>query len=157
MQERVNEIIDFLIQEISRQADPLGLNLDVISERLLDKGYTEPEIHKAVEWVIMNLGAKELSRGDKDPSAQTPSMRVLISEELNFFSPESYGYLIHLQSLGILSPLMVEQVIERCFVMGLGRVELDDLKVVVSQALLGKDLGKHNTDAIYHPGNDRLN
>ena len=92
-------------------------------------------------------------QGHKPP----PPIRMLIPEEMHFFNADAHGYLIQLQALELVDALQVEQIIERCFLMGLSRVELDDLKMVVSQFLLGKELGTFDTDAVYYPGNDRLN
>lgn len=157
MQERIDEIIKLLIKEISQLSDPVGLDLKRLSDRLLEEGYTEREIHKAVEWVITNLNNDQDPDASKASRHSPPSLRILISEEQNFFTPEAYGYLIQLQSLGIVNPLQVEHIIERCFLMGLNRVGVEDLKTVVSQILLGKEIGNFNTDSVYHPGNDRIN
>ena len=159
MQERINEIIEFLIKEISQLAEPatLGLNLEELSERLLEEGYTEREIHKAVEWVVSDLSKKHLSLPSNKEKKTLPSLRILVAEELSFFTPEAYGYLIQLQTLGIIVPMQVEQVIERCFFMGLTRIDVDELKSIVFQILLGKETGTIKTKTVYHPGNDKLN
>jgi len=157
MQERIDEIIRFLIKEISQLSDPVGLDLKKLSDLLLKEGYTEREIHKAVEWVITNLNNDEMPATSPAGSRNQPSLRILISEEQNFFTAQAYGYLIQLQSLGIVNPLQVEQIIERCFLMGLNRIDVEDLKTVVSQILLGKEIGNFNTNSVYHPGNDRIN
>lgn len=157
MQERINEIIEFLIKKLSQISDPVGLDLKKLSDMLLEEGYTEREIHTAVEWVIANLNKEPAPSASKSLPRPTPSIRVLISEEQNFFTPAAYGYLIQLQSLGILNPLQVEQIIERCFLMGMNRVDMEEIKTVVSQILLGKEVGNFKTDSVYHPGNDKVN
>ncbi|NIS37888.1 DUF494 domain-containing protein, partial [Candidatus Saccharibacteria bacterium] len=68
-------------------------------------------------------------------------MRTLTTDELNFFTPEAYGYLIQIQLLGIVTPLQIEQIIDRCFFMGITRIDVKDVKVVVTQILLGKRVG----------------
>ncbi len=159
MQERINEIIDFLIKEISQLTEPAttGLNLEALSEKLLEEGYTEPEIHTAVEWVIANLSKEHLSTPSKTQGKKLPSLRILVAEELNFFTTEAYGYLIQLQTLGIIGPMQVEQIIERCFFMGLARIDVEELKSIVFQVLLGKEMGSIYNKTVYHPGNDKLN
>ena len=157
MQERINKIIEFLIKEISQLSEPFGLSIEKLSEKLLKEGYTEREIHKAVEWVIMNLNHENVSYASQIVKQSPPAVRFLIAEELNFFSPEAHGYLIQLQMLGIISALQVEQIIERCFLLGMGKAGIDDVKTVVSQMLLGKEVGTFDTDAVYYPGNDMLN
>lgn len=157
MQEKIDQIIEFLISEISTISDAYTLNLERISEQLLQEGYTEGEIHKAVEWVVLNLNQDRSSFAERLNRKNPPSLRVLIAEELNFFSSEAYGYIIQLQTLGIVSPLQIEQIIERCFLNGLNRVEIGEVKTVVSQVLLGKEIENDYTDTVYMPGNDIIN
>lgn len=157
MQERINEIIEFLMREIAQLREPLGHSIEKLSKKLLKKGYTEGEIHKAVEWVILNLDKPQKPAASRKFPHPGMSLRVLIPEEMQFFSPPAYGYLIQLQTLGIISPLQVDLIIERCFLMGLSQAGVDEVKTVVSQLLLGKELGTFDTDSVYHPGNDTIN
>lgn len=157
MPERINEIIEFLIDEISQLTGPVGLNIEKISAKLRKQGYTEREIHKAVEWVILNLNEDPRKPSPRSRKNPPPSLRTLISEELNYFTPAAHGCLIQLQTLGILNALQVEQVIERCFLAGISQADIDEVKMVVSQFLLGKELRGFDTDAVYHPGNDKVN
>lgn len=157
MQERINEIIQFLMREISRLSDPFSINIKKLSERLLEKGYTKGEINKAFEWVVMNLEKNQLPPDAQSESKRKSSVRILSNEELNFFSAEAYGYLIQLQALNIVNALQVEHIIERCFMLGLTRIDVEDVKNAVSQIILGKEVGGLKTNSVYHPGNDRIN
>ncbi len=157
MQERVSEIIEVIIEELSQHTDPFGKNLDKISEKLLAEGYTEGEIHKAVEWIILNINKEQQSLSSTPPLRTPPALRTLTTDELNFFTPEAYGYLIQIQLLGIVTPLQIEQIIDRCFFMGITRIDVKDVKVVVTQILLGKRVGTFDTNAVYYPGNDKIN
>lgn len=159
MQEKVDEIIEFLIKEISQLAEPvvLGLNLEALSEQLLKEGYTEREIHKAVEWIISNVSKERLASPPPRSGKPFPSLRILVAEELSFFTAEAYGYLLQLQTLGVISSMQVEQVIERCFFMGLTKIDVEELKIIVFQVLLGKGIGTRKRKTVYYHGNDRLN
>ncbi len=157
MQEKISEIIDLLIKEIAQLSEPVHFNYDHVSRKLLKKGYSEPEIHKAVEWVLTNINRKEVSVSIRPTEQRVLPFRMLIEEERNFFSPEAYGYLIQLQSLKMVNVLQVEQIIETCFMLGHTYVELNDMKTVVSEILLGKKIGTLGTDSVYHPGNDKIN
>ncbi len=157
MQEKINQIIRYLLKEISEYGGVHGPNIEKLSRQLIKEGYTEPEIHQAVEWVITNLGEENLPADYPTPAAETPSLRYLTPEEQVFFSKEAYGYLIQLQSLRILDPLRVEHIIEYSVLGGLDKVDLENLKSITAQVLLGKEIGTFNTDAVYHPGNDRIN
>lgn len=158
MQERVNEIIELLMREIAAHPDPVGENLEKLSEKLLKKGYTEREIRKAVECVLSQLG--EHPRHSSRLSSRSKaafSLRLLNPEEMHFFTPKAYGYLIELQAWGIIKPLQVEQIIERCLIMGITHIDIEEIKTIVSQILLGEELSSFETDSIYYPGNDWVN
>ncbi|MGH1365694.1 MAG: DUF494 family protein [Calditrichia bacterium] len=163
MRERISKIIEMLIREMTDLPDPFGGHIEALSRKLLDAGYTQGEINKAVEWVITNFDESQGPLQNLENAKNMPSLRLLSAEEMNFFSPEAYGYLIQVQALSIVSPLQIEQIIERCFLMGLSRIETEDIKTVVSQILLGKEpggLGSENTgrsEVMYHPGNDKIN
>ena len=68
-----------------------------------------------------------------------------------------YGYLLQLQTLRLMNALQTEQIIEKCFLMGVGKISVDDLKIIAAQFLLGKEPGTFDTDAVYYPGNDIIN
>lgn len=157
MHERINQIIDFLMDKIARRRDPIGISLEALSQQLLQKGYTEGEINKAVEWVIMNLNQDQVGGTVRGRGVPPPALRILVPEERHFFAEDAYGYLIQLQSLGIISPIHIEQVLERCFMMGLNRVELEDVKLVVTQVLLGRATTHTTPRGVYSAGNDILN
>jgi len=157
MQERVNKIIDFLLQEISQSSESVQFDLEKISQRLLAEGYTEREIDKAVQWVIMNLGNRQVPPHLHKTGKKTPSIRVLMPEEIRFFTKEAYGYLIQLQSLGILSALQIEPVIERCFLMGLHEVDVEELRAIISQVLMEDRKDPSATNSVFSPGNDKIN
>ncbi len=157
MQERINKIIQLLIEEVAQLADPMGLNVEKLSQKLLKKGYTEGEIHQAVKWLIMNLNKDMLGTARKPGTRPLPALRVLVAEELTFFTPPAHGYLIQLQTLGLAGALQIEQIIERCFLTGFPHIDIEEVKAIASQVLLGKEPGTFKTDAVYYPGNDNLN
>ncbi len=157
MQERVNKIIDFLLQEISQSSESVQFDLEKISQRLLAEGYTEREIDKAVQWVIMNLGKRQVPPHFHKTGKETPSIRVLMPEEIRFFTKAAYGYLIQLQSLGILNALQIEPVIERCFIMGLHEVDVEELRAIISQVLMEDWKDPSATNSVFSPGNDKIN
>ena len=157
MHERINEIIEFLMNAISTGSETVGLNLEHLSEKLLEEGYTEKEIHKAVEWVILNLNPEDIPVQQSQDQTSTPALRTLIAEEVSFFTKEAYGYLIQMQVLGILSPLKIEQVIEKAFLIGISRIDLEEIKGVVTQVLMGPDNNLSGPAFLLSTGNDFVN
>jgi len=64
--------------------------------------------------------------------------------------------LIQIQKLKLVSPLQMEHILDRCLMMGMELVTLEDVKSVTTQILLGKETGFSDTDALYYPGNDKI-
>ena len=158
MHERITKIIEFLINAISTGAETPDPNFEHLSEMLLEKGFTEKEIHKAVEWVILNLNPEDVPIRQQPDVRFSPALRTLIAEEISFFSKEAYGHLIQMQLLGILNPIQVEQVIERAFMLGISRIDLEEIRAIVTQVLLGQGQDPAFLPSLLlAPGNDRVN
>ena len=62
------------------------------------------------------------------------TFRILGPHERGRFSPEAWGQLLALARTGAISPLELEQLIERALVQIDGRITLDDLRVLVEGA-----------------------
>lgn len=141
---------------MSHVSEPKSSDIEKISQKLVKKGFSEVEVQEALEIVITYLKSARspaLSRNKKN----LPSVRLLSDSELPFFTREAHGFLVELQTLRLLTPLHVEQIIDRALMMGLPRINLDDMKFIVAQILIGRETEAFNTDAVYHPGNDRVN
>ena len=113
MPERVNKIIEYLIKEFVQQTEQKLPDLKKLSKTLLKKGYTEPEIEKAVEWVLMYIDKSELN-SESQSDQSFPSLRLLSPSESSYFSSDAYAYLVQLQALRLITPLQAEQIIEHC-------------------------------------------
>jgi len=157
MPERLVEIIEYLIREISHLPNPHGSDFEKLSKNLKEKGFSELEIKKALEIVVAYLSRPAVSDGEKPARKKLLPIRVLNEMERSYFTREAFGYMIHLQTMRILTPLQIEQIIERSLMMGFGKVTLEDLKTMVTQMMIGREPGNFNTDAVYHPGNESVN
>ncbi len=134
MQERIVEIIVYLIHEM--QADKrLGeIDLRVLS----DKGYTQNEISTAFSWLFdkIHLGDNILSEGNR----RLPhSHRVLHESERSVISPDAHGYLLQLRELGLLDDMDIELAIDRIMMAGFGAVGIDEMKSVIASIIFDYD------------------
>ena len=134
MQERIVEIIVYLIHEM--QADKrLGeIDLRVLS----DRGYTQNEISTAFSWLFdkIHLGDNILS----DRRRRLPhSYRVLHDAERAIISPEAYGYLLELRELGLLDDMDIELAIDRVMMAGFGTVGIVEMKSVIASVIFDYD------------------
>jgi len=133
MQERVMEIILFLVNELRSNK---RLN-DVDVSSLTRDGYTQSEISSAFSWLFDRLSVGK-SFTDVTSGART-SYRMLNDAEKMIIGSEAYGYLIQCQQLQLLSNGDVETIIERIMMAGFAAVGLPEMKSFVAGYLFDLD------------------
>ena len=149
MKENVLDVLLYLFEYYmaDNPGQPLNEDRDALESRLVEAGFTTAEIRKAFSWMdtlwqrrsLVPSGAP-LARSDdlpgemypssasvyESPIAQPvrmPSIRIYVGEELARLDADCRGFLLFLESVGILSPVNRELVIER--VLALPEEELD--------------------------------
>jgi uncharacterized protein Smg (DUF494 family) len=134
MQERIVEIIVYIIHQIRNDKRIGEIDLHVLS----DRGYTQNEISMAFSWLFekINFGENLLATRGK---SSRHSIRVLHDAERSVISPEAYGYLIQLHELGLLDDLQVELAIDRIMMAGFGRVGIPEMKSVITPLIIDFD------------------
>lgn len=110
--------------------------------------YTVSELSAAYSWVLQH--GSELSMRRK---RQIP--RVLHIAERMVFSKEAWGWLLELQSLGLIDHTGIERIIERIMMQFHGKVTLSMVKEIVGPFLLENDRMSHNTTGL--KGNESIN
>jgi Smg protein len=85
-------------------------------------------------------------------------MRVYTAEEQEMLGEESIGFLTFLESAGVLSAAMREVAIDRALAVGVGPVELEDLKIIVLMIFwsLGEEPDALVLDELFVAPEDRL-
>ncbi len=138
MNERVVEILIYIMSEIRRNRSVTN-KLDILSQSLIQKGYSENEISSAFSWLMdrLNNEAEEIIP-TQEPSLKY-SIRHLHAIEKAVISIEAHGYLIQLRELGIIDHLDQEQILERAMMSGTPEVDMDDVKAVVAAMLFSSD------------------
>ncbi len=140
MNERVVEILVFIVNQIREDREFLS-NLDLLSEDLLDKGYSQNEITSAFSWLLDRTDAdfEEILKNVNPESGF--SFRVLHDLEAMIISPEAYGYLLQLKSLDLLDDFEIECIIERSMMLGSSEVDLIEIKPIVASILAQTNRG----------------
>lgn len=110
--------------------------------------YTVSELSAAYSWVLQH--GSELSMRRK---RQIP--RVLHIAERMVFSKEAWGWLLELQSLGLIDHIGTERIIERIMMQFHGKVTLSMVKEIVGPFLLENDRMSDNTTGL--KGNESIN
>jgi uncharacterized protein Smg (DUF494 family) len=136
MQERIIEILVYLLSELNREhARKKKLNL---THALTMKGYTETEINLAFAWIFNHLRRPVAGMGDKEYSFSEDMEQLTDADQL-IISPEAYGYLLHLLDLGIMKDGDVEMFVERALATGKDAINVDDLKSIVATIIFGTE------------------
>lgn len=134
MQEKIVEILVYLISEL-RKNTPIGdIDLSILSQR----GYSTTEISTAFNWLFEKVNHGDAIITDTAPSSPH-SHRVLHEAERLVISSEAYGYLIQLRELGLINDLDIEVLIDRVMMSGYATVSIEEIKLLVVSLLMEND------------------
>jgi Smg protein len=98
-----------------------------LSRKLSAAGFERDEIQEALRW----LDGLAVSAEANVASQQADSHRIFTDAERELLGDESIGFIRFLESAGVLPPAMREMVVDRATAVGVGPMELDDVKVIV--------------------------
>jgi uncharacterized protein Smg (DUF494 family) len=152
MQERIIEIIVYLVNEMRNNKSPGEIDLKVLEE----VGYTQAEITSAFSWLFDKLAASDQGLPHLERQIER-SYRVLHEVEKMVISPEAQGYLIQLRELGILNDATLETVIDRAMMSGSTKIGLDETRFIVASLVFEKDDRKRIGTRIISPSSDTIN
>lgn len=123
MKENVLDVLLYLFEYYmaDNPGQPLDTDRDTLESRLVEAGFTSAEIRKAFHWLDALWQRREassvaMSRHQSEPqedTARVPSLRLYAGKELERLDTDCRGFLLFLESVGILSPANRELVIER--------------------------------------------
>jgi len=136
MQERIIEILVYLLNELNREH--IQKNKLSLTNTLTMKGYTETEINLAFAWIFNHLKRPISGKGDHEHSISDEMDQFADADQL-IISPEAYGYLLHLLDLGIMKDNEVEMFVERALAYGKDAINVDDLKSIVATIIFGME------------------
>lgn len=150
MYERIVEIIVFVISELRQNKHINDIDLAELERR----GYTSAEISTAFSWLVDRIEFSDKFLFDSSMSSQ--SFRILHEAEKDLFTPEAWGEIIQLATLGLISNENVEALIDRASMMGMRQLDSYQLKTFVAnnvfnaqmQTLPGNRLMLHGSDTI---------
>lgn len=129
MQEKIIEIIVYILNEMRNskhlnEIDIKGLNKD---------GYTDAEINTAFAWIF-----SKIESGEKlftESAEYTKSHRFFHNTEKSILSTEAMGYLIQMKELGIITDLDEELIIDKIFMAGYQKADVEEIKLLISTLL----------------------
>lgn len=135
MNETVLDVLMYLFENFAEQDCEHSPDQMVLREELLQAGFGEREIDRALKWL------DELAATDAMPFASDPakrSMRVYNLRELARLDADCRGYLLYLEQIGILSSLQRELVLDRLMALDAVDIDVDQVKWVVLMVLFSQ-------------------
>ena len=125
-----------------------------LSRKLSAVGFEADEIHDALRWLD---GLANSAQACTD-SPVRGSMRIYTEAESDTLGEASIGFIVFLESAGVLPAPMREMVIDRAMAVGSGPVELDDLKIIVLMVFwsLGEEPDALILDELFVAPEERL-
>lgn len=134
MQERIVEILVYLIGELRNNIPINDIDLSILSQ----KGYSTTEISTAFNWLYEKISDGENIISD---TAQTSphSHRMLHEAERSVINAESYGFMIQLRELGLITEMDIEVLIDRIMMSGYTTVDVAEVKSMVAQLMAEND------------------
>ena len=135
MNHSVLDVLMYLFETFSEQEHDEATDHDVLRQELLQAGFGEPEVDRALTWL------EDLNRDPEHPFPSSPadrSVRIFNSVEISRLDAECRGYLMYLEHVGILSPLHREIVIDRLMALGAGEIDVEQVKWVTLMVLFSQ-------------------
>jgi len=136
MNHSVLDVLMYLFETFTEQGhDESTADHAVLRQELLQAGFGEPEVDRALTW-LEDLGNDPDRPFPDAPAAR--SFRLYNAHELSRLDAECRGYLLFLETNGILSPLNREIVIERLMALGAGEIDVEQVKWVTLMVLFSQ-------------------
>lgn len=125
-----------------------------LSRKLSAVGFESDEIQEALHWLEgLSVGAHAVER-----TLDERSLRVYTDEERELLGDESLSFISFLESAGVLPPAMREMVIDRAYAVGVGRMDLEEVKIIVLMVFwcMGEEPDALILDELFVDPQDRL-
>jgi Smg protein len=136
MKESVLDILIYLFEnyvdsEVDASPEP---DRDTLKTELEQAGFPDGEIDQALAW----LESLSTSPVRNNPVPTSRSIRVFEASECARLDLACRGYIMHLENLGILSPVQREWVIDRLLALTAEEIDIEQVKWVVLMVLFSQ-------------------
>ena len=135
MNETVLDVLMYLFENFSDQEYEHAPDQMVLRDELLQAGFGELEIDRALDWL------EELAATDAQPFANKPaqrSVRMFSARELARLDTECRGYIVYLEQVGILNPVQRELILDRLMALDSLDIDVEQVKWVVLMVLFSQ-------------------
>lgn len=109
-------------------------SLNDFSDGLITSGYDENEIIEVINWFLSKMNSRPVVSVDI-LEQKSRSIRVLHDYERLNISTETYGYLLKLKSLAVITGVQMEKVLDYLLLLAPYRVSDDELNEIIANVL----------------------
>ncbi len=136
MKESVLDVLMYLFEHHFDEDTDMNQDRETLEIELVEAGFPEIEVSKAFTW-LEGLAAED--QGIQIiAAAQTPSVRVLATDEAERFDLECRSFLLSLEQAGVLDTTTRELVIDRVMALETRAIDVEQLKWVVLMVLFNQ-------------------
>jgi len=129
MQEKIVELIVFLMREIRQTRDISKVDVSKLSE----SGYSQTEISTALSWIYDKMNLREPLKRVSGPTVR--SYRIFHEAERQILTRDARGFLVEMYELGMIDQLDMENIIERSLMSGSVIVDKNEVKTIAASVL----------------------
>jgi uncharacterized protein Smg (DUF494 family) len=129
MQEKIVELIVFLMREIRQSHDISKIDVS----KLKESGYSQSEISTALSWIYDKINLREPLKKAKGERAK--SYRIFHEAERQILTKEARGFLVEMYELGLIDHVDMENIIERSLMLGSNVIDRDEIKSIAAGVL----------------------
>lgn len=138
----VNRLIDLVVL-VAELSERKGKSLRELDQELVGRGYSSKEIEQAMFWLSSQRRSGVLYAG----SSTKPAHRVLSPWESMCLDSDAYGYLLHLQNLGIIDQDQFEKIVTRILPIGGEKLPLGELKTLAGYVIFNVGAEDHDDES----------
>ena len=138
MNDRVIEILIHLLGHL-KDHDMDSDSLNEFSDGLVTRGYDEGEVIEAIQWFLEKLNSRTVLTTEI-LEQKKGSVRVLHDYERMNIEPETYGYLLRLKALGVITGAQMEKILDYYLLMGQHNHNEADVNEVVADVIFDEYL-----------------
>lgn len=135
MKETVLDVLMYLFESFVDSEDEPEPDRNELREELEQAGFGDREIDRALDWLD---GLNPVTAMAAGYAANSLTMRIYDTLELERFDAACRGYMLHLEQIGILAPAQRELVIDRLLALDSGEIDVEQIKWVVMMVLFSQ-------------------
>lgn len=135
MKENVLDVLMYLFENYIYDEPEIEPDREDLNESLEAAGFSQGEIERAFRWL------DELAEQRHTPelaSLNDQPVRLFGDEESRRLDTEARGFLMHLETLGVIDPARRELVVDRLMALDNDDIDLEDVKWVVLMVLFNQ-------------------